>query len=65
MNISADPDLPARELPLSKGHADYLLYAAAKAIGVVQAKQEGHPLTGIETQSAKYLDGLPSTLPNS
>ena len=42
------------------GEADYLLYAAGKAIGVVEAKPKGHPLTGVETQSARYVGALPS-----
>jgi hypothetical protein len=31
---------------------------------VVEAKPIGHTLTGVETQSGKYLDGLPAGLPN-
>ncbi len=34
--------------------------ADAKAIGVVEAKPKGHTLTGVETQSGKYLDGHPA-----
>jgi type I restriction enzyme R subunit len=64
MNISAGPGVAIREFPLSTGEADYLLYADGRAIGVVEAKPEGHSLTGIETQSGKYLDGLPSNLPH-
>lgn len=52
-----------REFPLTTGFADYLLYADAKVIGVVEAKKEGATLTGVETQSGKYLDGLPKGLP--
>lgn len=52
-----------REFPLTTGFADYLLYADAKVIGVVEAKKEGSTLTGVETQSGKYLDGLPKGLP--
>ena len=64
MNISAGPGVAIREFPLSTGEADYMLYLDAKAIGVVEAKPEGHSLTGVETQSGKYLDGLPANLPN-
>jgi type I restriction enzyme, R subunit len=64
MNISAGPGVAIREFPLSTGEADYLLYLDGKAIGVVEAKPEGHSLTGVETQSGKYLDGLPANLPN-
>jgi type I restriction enzyme R subunit len=64
MNISASLGVAIREFSLSTGEADYLLYADGRAIGVVEAKPEGHPLTGVETQSGKYLDGLPSNLPH-
>ena len=64
MNISAGRGVAIREFPLSTGEADYLLYADAQAIGVVEAKPEGHSLTGVETQSGKYLDGLPKNLPH-
>lgn len=64
MNISAASGIAIREFPLTTGDADYMLYADAKAIGVVEAKPKGHTLTGVETQSGKYLDGLPAGLPN-
>jgi len=64
MNIMAGPGVAIREFPLKTGFADYLLYAGGKAIGVVEAKPEGHTLTGVETQSAKYSDGLPPGLPH-
>jgi type I restriction enzyme R subunit len=64
MNISAGLGVAVREFPLTSGFADYMLYADAKAIGVVEAKPKGHTLTGVETQSGKYLDGLPAVLPN-
>jgi type I restriction enzyme R subunit len=64
MNISASVGVAIREFPLKSGFADYLLYADGKAIGVVEAKPEGHTLTGVETQSSKYKDGLPKNLPH-
>src|SRR5215470_9208746 len=64
MNISAAPGVAVREFPLKTGTADYMLYADCKAVGVVEAKPEGHTLTGVETQSGKYLDGLPANLPH-
>ena len=62
MNISTGA-VAVREFPLSKGFADYILYVDGKAIGIVEAKPEGHTLRGVETQSAKYTDGLPPGLP--
>ena len=64
MNISAGSGIAVREFPLTTGHADYMLYVEGKAIGVVEAKPKGHTLTGVETQSGKYLDGLPKGLPS-
>jgi type I restriction enzyme R subunit len=64
MNITAGLGVAVREFQLTTGDADYMLYADAKAIGVVEAKPKGHTLTGVETQSGKYLDGLPATLPH-
>ncbi|MGH9123596.1 MAG: restriction endonuclease subunit R, partial [Acidimicrobiales bacterium] len=64
LNISAGPGVAVREFPLKSGTADYMLYADCRAVGVVEAKPEGHTLTGVETQSGKYLDGLPANLPH-
>ena len=64
MNISAGLGVAVREFPLKSGDADYLLYADCKAVGVIEAKPEGHNLTGVETQSGKYMAGLPDNLPH-
>src|SRR5450432_2103603 len=64
MNITAALGVAIREFSLTTGEADYMLYADAKAISVVEAKPVSHTLTGVETQSGKYLDGLPAGLPN-
>jgi hypothetical protein len=41
------------------GEADYLLFADRLAVGAIEAKPQGTTLTGVETQSARYGDGLP------
>ena len=53
-----------REFPLVEGHgtADYLLYVDGRACGVIEAKKQGATLTGVETQSGRYAQGLPKTL---
>lgn len=53
-----------REFPLKLGHgtADYLLFVGQRAAGVVEAKPEGHTLTGVEPQSGKYSEGLPDNI---
>jgi type I site-specific restriction endonuclease len=68
-DIHADPGqvkgVAIREFPLNAGYgyADYLLYVNGKACGVIEAKKEGATLTGVELQSARYAQGLPTSLP--
>ena len=64
-HISAHRGVAIREFPLKSGHgfADYLLYVNGKACGVIEAKQEGATLSGVEVQSARYAQGLPASLP--
>lgn len=63
MHINAGLGVAIREFPLKTGEADYLLYVDGEIIGVIEAKPEGHTLTGVEMQSAKYTTGLPDDLP--
>ena len=63
LNLSAALGIAVREFPMLTGEADYLLYVGGKAIGVVEAKPKGHPLIGVETQSAKYAGALPDNIP--
>ena len=64
-NIHASTGVAIREFPLNTGFgfADYLLYVNGKACGVIEAKKEGATLTGVELQSSRYAQGLPSSLP--
>ncbi len=65
LNVHAARGVAVREFSLRPGHgtADYLLYVDGWAAGVVEAKPEGHTLTGVESQSGKYGAGLPDNLP--
>lgn len=63
MDITAGPGVVVREFPLKTGTADYMLYIEGRAAGVVEAKPEDYTLTGVETQSGKYVEGLPANLP--
>src|SRR5437870_4022640 len=63
LNLSAGRGVAVREFALRTGFADYLLFVERKAIGAVEAKAEGTPLSGIESQSAKYGAGLPDVPP--
>jgi type I site-specific restriction endonuclease len=61
MSIYAGQGVAVREFPLDDGEADYLLYAEGKVIGVVEAKPQDHgTLTGVESQSARYVKSLPA-----
>jgi type I site-specific restriction endonuclease len=66
-NLSAARGVAVRELVLAAPHgrADYLLFVDGAAAGVVEAKKEGQTLTGVEWQSAKYVDGLPDEIPTA
>ena len=61
VNLAAARGVSVREFRLKRPHgqADYLLFVDRKAVGVIEAKKEGETLTGVEWQSAKYLEGLP------
>ena len=58
-NIHASLGVAIREFPLKEGHgfADYMLYVDGKAAGVLEAKKEGVTLSGVETQSNRYVKG--------
>ena len=64
-NIHAAVGVAIREFPLNNGFgfADYMLYVNGKACGVIEAKKQGATLTGVELQSSRYAQGLPTTLP--
>ncbi|KAA0961498.1 DEAD/DEAH box helicase [Microbacterium sp. ANT_H45B] len=62
MNLFAGQGIAVREVTLKPGHGrvDYLLYLDQKVVGVIEAKPEGTPLSGVEWQSSKYAEGLPA-----
>ena len=64
INLYSSTGVAVREFQLKPGHgtADYLLFVNQKAVGVVEAKPEGHTLTGVELQSDKYGTGLPDRI---
>lgn len=64
LNLSAAKGVAVREFKLETGHgfADYLLFVDGRAVGVLEAKPEGYPLTGVEPQLQKYAEGLPANL---
>ncbi len=62
LNLFAAQGVAVRESIMAPGHgrADYLLYVDKSAVGVIEAKPEGTPLSGVEWQSAMYAEGLPA-----
>lgn len=64
VNLAAQRGVAVEELTFKKGEPDCTLFVDGKAIGTVQAKPEGHTLTGVEEQSGKYVTGVPFGLPH-
>lgn len=62
LNLFATQGVAVRESIMAAGHgrADYLLYVDKSAVGVIEAKPAGTPLSGVEWQSAMYAEGLPA-----
>lgn len=61
-NRNAALGVAVREYQLPSGPCDYLLFIAGKAAGVIEAKKEGHTLSGVSDQSEKYMVALPAEL---
>ena len=64
LNRYSSMGLAVREFPLETGEADYLLFVAGKAVGVVEAKPAGTTLSGVAEQAGNYVVGLPSNIPH-
>ena len=64
LNLGAGIGVAVREFPLESGTADYLLFVERKAVGVIEAKQEGTTLSGVAEQSAKYQVAIPVNIPH-
>ena len=64
VNLTAGRGVAVSELSFQTGEPDYTLFVDGKALGTVEAKPEGHSLTGVEQQSAKYVTGVPFGLPH-
>ena len=61
LNLFTVQGVAVREITMASGHgrADYLLYVDQHVVGIIEAKPEGMPLSGVEWQSAMYAEGLP------
>jgi type I restriction enzyme R subunit len=62
VNLFADQGVAVRDVIMAKGHgrADYLISVDRLAVGVIEAKPQGTPLSGVEWQSGMYAEGLPA-----
>ena len=61
LDITSDKGIALRELGMSdNGRADYILIYKGKALGVIEAKKYGTPLSIVEEQSKRYSNKLPS-----
>jgi len=64
INLFAGCGVAVREFPLTNGYADYLLFVDRKAVGVIEAKAEGTPLSQVAEQAASYAISLPPNIPH-
>ncbi|MFM2225624.1 MAG: hypothetical protein RJA07_1826 [Bacteroidota bacterium] len=54
LNPAASIGIAVREFPVENGFVDYMLFIDRKAIGVIEAKKTGTPLSMVEEQTARY-----------
>jgi type I restriction enzyme, R subunit len=64
LNLHAASGVAVREAPTSTGPADYLLFLDRRACGALEAKPEGHTLSGVGRQGADYTAAAPSGYPS-
>ncbi|MDY0091766.1 MAG: DEAD/DEAH box helicase family protein [Candidatus Vecturithrix sp.] len=64
MNLSAGTGVAVREMNVSTGFSDYLLYLNRKPVGVIEAKKEGTTLSGVTLQSDRYIEGIRKRFPS-
>ena len=58
MDLSAARGIAVREFPTATGPADYLIYGDRKAMGTIEAKKDGTPLLGVESQADRSTEGF-------
>lgn len=58
LNLRAAQGVAVREFRMAKGHgvADYLLFVDRKAVGALEAKKVGEPLSGVMPQAKNAQD---------
>ncbi|MFG2566072.1 DEAD/DEAH box helicase family protein [Streptomyces sp. NPDC048567] len=60
LNLHASQGVAVREMTVTKGRADYLLYVDQQLVGVIEAKREGEDLAKAEDQADAYVANLKS-----
>jgi type I restriction enzyme R subunit len=67
INLNAGPGIAVREYQTDVGPADYVLFVAKQAAGVIEAKPEdwGHKITMVEDQSQGYANATLKWVSNS
>jgi len=55
INLHAGVGVAVREVTVSKGRSDYLLFISGKLCGSLEAKREGATLGGVGEQNTKYV----------
>jgi type I restriction enzyme R subunit len=63
VNLYAGVGVAVRELVTTAGPADYVLFVNSQAVGVIEAKKKGTPLSGVEWQTVKYQTNVPDEVP--
>lgn len=63
-NLAAARGVAVSEFPLQGGTPDYLLFVDRQAVGVIEAKAEGHTLSGVSEQSGEYVTSVPPGVPH-
>ncbi|KUJ72507.1 type I restriction-modification enzyme R subunit C-terminal domain-containing protein [Thiomicrospira sp. WB1] len=54
LNLHESLGVAVREMDTDTGPADYMLFVAGKACGIIEAKREGTALGGVAEQSGRY-----------
>lgn len=62
IDLGAGQGVAVREFQGRTGPADYVLFIEGKVAGILEAKPEGTPLSGVVEQAARYQANLPDHL---
>jgi type I restriction enzyme, R subunit len=63
--LHAGTGVAVRAVVTNAGPADYVLFVNGQAVAVIEAKQQGTTLSGVEWQTVTYQRNLPDALPSN